>query len=179
MGIKMNDQMAFLIIDAQVNMFADEMRVYAADRLVETISTLAERARRSGIPVIFVRNNGGKEDPDEPGTPGWEIYPALAPRAGELVIDKAGPDAFEATSLQQTLRSSGVGRLVLSGMQTELCIDTTCRKALELGYQVIVVEDGHSTFDFKEVKAVEAIEKYNREWGRIATVQKAVDIRFE
>jgi nicotinamidase-related amidase len=174
----MNNHMALLIIDAQVNMFADEMHVYDPDRLIETIGILADKARLSGIPVIYARNNGGEGDPDLPGTPGWEICPALAPRTGELVIDKAGADAFEATSLQQILQSKGIECLVLTGMQTELCIDTTCRRALVLGYQVIVVEDGHSTFDFEEMKAVEAIEKYNRELGRIATVQRAAEIKF-
>jgi nicotinamidase-related amidase len=175
---KMNNRMALLIIDAQVNMFADEMHVHDPDRLIETIHTLAERARVSGIPVLYVRNNGGEGDPDEPATPGWEIYPALAPRPGEQVIDKAGPDAFEATGLQETLQAKRIGCLVLTGMQTELCIDITCRRALDLGYQVIVVEDGHSTFDFEKMKAVDAIEKYNRELGRIATVQKAAEIKF-
>ncbi len=174
----MNNHMALLIIDAQVNMFADEMHVYGPDQLIETISTLAERARLSGIPVIYVRNNGGKGEPDEPGTPGWEIHPALAPRTGEVIIDKAGPDAFEATGLRQVLQSRGIDCLVLTGMQTELCIDTNCRKALDAGYQVILVEDGHSTFDFGEMKAEEAIEKYNLELGRIATVQRAAEIKF-
>jgi nicotinamidase-related amidase len=174
----MNDNMALLVIDAQVNMFAEEMHVYAPDRLIETINTLAERARLSGIPLIYVRYNGGKGDPDEPGMPGWEIHPELAPHAGEPVIDKAGPDAFEATGLQQMFQSRGVERIVLTGMQTELCIDTTCRRALDLGYQVIVVEDGHSTFDFEKIKAVDAIEKYNRELGRIAIVRRAAEIQF-
>ncbi len=167
-----------MIIDAQVNMFADDMHVYDADRLIETIRALAEKARGSGIPVIYVRNNGGKGDPDEPGTPGWEIHPALAPHPGEFVIEKAGPDAFEATDLHEILRLAGVECLVLTGMQTELCIDTICRRAVDLGYRVNVVEDGHSTFDFDEMQAQAAIEKYNLEWREIATVQKAAEIKF-
>ncbi len=175
----MCNKAALIIIDAQQNMFADEMHVYEPERLVATIQALAGGARRAGVPVIYVRNNGGPGDPDEPGTPGWEIYAPLAPLAGEPIVDKSGPDAFENTGLQHAVESRGIDSLILCGMQTELCIDATCRRAVELGYRVTVVADGHSTFDFENMKAVEAIEKYNRELGSIATVEPAAAVLFE
>jgi hypothetical protein len=93
--------------NARVNKFGDALCVHGADRLLEAIGALAERARLGHIPLIYVHHNGGQGEPGKPGTPGWEIHPALAPQRGDLVIDKSGPDAFEATGLAQTLQIEG------------------------------------------------------------------------
>jgi nicotinamidase-related amidase len=169
---------ALLVIDTQVNMFDPEMPVYNAARILDTIQDLVRRAREDDIPVIYVRNNGGPGQPDEPGTPGWEIHPSVVPQADTCVVDKFSPDAFADTSLQRELTALGVGRLILTGMQTEMCIQATTRKAVELGYAVTVVADGHTTFDFPEVTAKETIAKYNIELSTIADVRQAADIQI-
>lgn len=64
-------------------------------------------------------------------------------------------------------------------MQTEICINSTARQAVELGFKVIIVEDGHSTFDSKEMRAIDVIEKYNKELNDVARIEKAENILFQ
>lgn len=174
----MDSNKALLIIDAQVNMFDEQMPIYDGARLLQTLASLVQQARAAGAPVIFVRNNGSANDPDKPGTPGWEIHPALKPLASEAIIDKFSPNSFHETDLHQLLQAAGVTNLVLAGMQTEFCVDATCRRAVELGYDVAVAADAHSTFDMEEMTAAQAIEHYNQKFSTVATTEKANEITF-
>jgi nicotinamidase-related amidase len=93
--------------------------------------------------VIHVRNNGGPDDPDAPGTPGWELVHDVA--AGEHVIDKDECDAFAGTRLAELVPASAT--LVVAGMQSEFCIRETALSALRRGYPVILVRGAHATYD--------------------------------
>lgn len=138
---------ALLLIDVQRNRFEGEPAVWDGVELLARISGLVARARSSGVPVIFVRNCGGVGEPDEPGSVGWELSPAVPRLAGEPIVDKRQPDAFVGTGLDGLLRSRGVRRVIVCGMQRESSIQETCRGAVERGFEVTLVEDGHSTFD--------------------------------
>jgi biuret amidohydrolase len=75
------------------------------------------------------------------GEPGHAIVPALAPLAGEIVIDKPGKGAFYATSLQQQLAQRGITQLVFTGVTTEVCVQTSMREANDRGYECLLLED--------------------------------------
>ena len=60
------------------------------------------------------------------------------------MVQKQTPDAFHETNLHSELESRGIRKLVIAGLQTEYCIDTTCRRASSLGYDIILVENAHS-----------------------------------
>jgi nicotinamidase-related amidase len=174
----MDNRTALLVIDAQVNMFAPESPVYASEKLLKTLGSLIAQARSANIPIVYVQNNGGPDDPDQPGTSGWLIHPALAPSEGDAVIQKGTPDAFYHTSLQEELIRRSIKQVVLIGMQTEYCIDTTCRHAFALDYQVTLVKDGHSTYDTKRLPAVDVIAHHNAILTAFATVVEADVIDF-
>ncbi len=92
---------------------------------------------------------------------------------------KHHPDAFQDTDLHQILTSKGVTNLVITGIQTEYCIDTTCRRAYSLGYDVILVEDGHSTWDSDALEAPQIIAHHNNVLGSwFVELQKAAEIVF-
>src|SRR5690348_8081219 len=167
---------ALLILDAQVNMF--DAALYDGAALLERLRTLLDRARTAQIPVVFVQNSGGPGDPDEPGTAGWALHPALPVEPADLVIEKRNPDAFEGTSLQQELAARGIRALVVAGMQTELCIDATCRRAAALGYDVTLVADSHSTFNSSSLRAADIIAQQNAQLSALATLQQAHDVTF-
>jgi len=113
------------------------MPVYQAPEILANLKLLCQQTRAAGLPVLFVRHDGGKGAVDEVSTPGWQIYPELAPQAIDGFVDKRVPDAFEGTQLQQILRSRGIGSIV-TGMQTDYCINATTRRAVSLGFDVII-----------------------------------------
>ncbi len=172
------DKSALIVVDTQVNMFDELFSVYAGERILQTITNLIKKARAAQAEVIYVRNNGPAGEPDEPDTPGWHFHPAISPAQGDLIIDKEGADPFEGTDLQAELDSREIKRVVVVGMQTEMCVAATVRQAAKRGYAVTLVEDGHTTFDWDEITAIEAIAKQNRESVELADVLKAQAVEF-
>jgi nicotinamidase-related amidase len=75
------------------------------------------------------------------GEPGWEIVPELAPIPGELVVDKPGKGAFWQTPLDGRLLARGITSLIVAGVTTEVCVQTTVREANDRGYECLVLED--------------------------------------
>lgn len=169
-------QAALLVIDVQRGMFetGDQPPIHDAEGFLARVGGAIAKARAADVPVFFVRHDGGPGDPLEAGTPGWEIHPAVAPRAGEPVVEKRTPDSFHETNLQDLLAERGIGRLVLAGAQTDYCIDTTCRRAGSLGYPVLLLADAHSTFDNGVLTAEQIIRHHNRTlaggFARLTTV---------
>jgi len=147
-------------------------RLYRAKETVENIATLIDVCRSSDLEVIYVQHDGQPGEEDEPGSPGWQIHDPVAPAPGERIIRKTHNSAFRATELSAYLRAGGIGRLILVGVQTEYCVDTTCRVAFERGFEVIVPEGTNTTWDNGEVSARQIYELYNHRifHGRFANV---------
>jgi nicotinamidase-related amidase len=80
------------------------------------------------------------------GTDGWRLADGLEVQATDILLRKKATDSFHQTELQALLRDRGVKDLIICGLQSEFCVDTTTRRALALGYPVVLVADGHSTF---------------------------------
>lgn len=135
---------ALLVIDAQVGLLDG---AYRADAVLEAIAVALTRARAAGAPVVFLRHGHASYAPLMAGAATWEIHPRVAPAPGERVIDKTASDGFWETDLQQVLEGEGVERIVVAGLQTEFCVDATCRAALSRDFDVILIADGHTTGD--------------------------------
>jgi biuret amidohydrolase len=86
------------------------------------------------------------------GEPGNDIVPELAPKAGEIVVDKPGKGMFWATGLHERLRSLGITHLVFAGVTTEVCVQTSMREANDRGYECLLVTDATESY-FAEYKA--------------------------
>ena len=96
------------------------------------------------------------------------------------MVQKRHPDAFQETTLRELLELRGIRRLVLTGMQTEYCVDTTCRRAYSLGYDVTLVSDAHTTWDTEHLTASQIIAHHNDTLGGwFAKLKAASDIAFE
>ena len=107
--------------------------------------------RNRGQPTLRIGDAGPMGRVLVIGEPGHAIVPALAPAADELVIDKPGKGAFYATPLGPALAERGIRHLVLMGVTTEVCVQTTMREANDRGYECLLVEDGTESYfaDFK------------------------------
>ena len=175
----MSNDTALLVIDVQNGMFAEDDPVYQGAGLLETIGDLLVKARAAQVPVIYIQHNGGPGDSLEPGGAGWPIHSAIAPAEGEPVIQKATPDSFHETTLQAALEARGIVKLVIAGIQTEMCVDTTCRRAASLGYQTTLVRDAHSTWDSRTLSAPQIIAHHNDTLkGWFVTPKAAHEIAF-
>jgi len=135
---------ALVVIDVQNQVVSG---VHERDAVITNINTLVDKARAKGIPVVWIQDNGEGLTKDSDG---WKIVPELVPREGEPLIDKQYADSFEETDLEEVLSNLEVGRLVVSGAQTDECIRSTLHGAIVRGYDAMLVSDAHSTEDFSE-----------------------------
>jgi nicotinamidase-related amidase len=154
---------AVVVIDVQNAVMAD---TYNRDGVVKNVSVLVDKARTNDVPVIWVQDTLNADSP--PGSEGWQIVPELDPADGEVKVSKDYPDAFEETNLETVLSGLQVGRLVVSGAQTDECIRSTLHGAITRGYDAVLVSDAHTTEDFSEWGAPPAdkvIAHTNLYWG--------------
>jgi nicotinamidase-related amidase len=163
----MTGKTALLIVDLQVAMFESESDppIHDAHGLLQRAGDLIARARAAGVPVIYVRHDGGPGDPLEAGRPGWDIHPVLEPAADETIVEKRAPDSFHNTELGEVLAEGGIDKLIIAGAQTDYCINATCRRAAALGFDTTLVADTHSTWGSGGKTAAQIIATYNAELG--------------
>jgi len=123
---------ALIIVDVQSAVVDwSEPTSAGSDDVLTCINELLAKARAAGNPVIYIQHDGQEEGhPLTPGSPGWQIHPAIAPVDGETVINKRACDSFFETLLQDELAELGIQQLVVAGCRTQYCIDTTCRSAV-------------------------------------------------
>jgi nicotinamidase-related amidase len=132
---------ALLVIDVQVGVVGGTPR---RDDVIANINTLVDKARSEEVPVIWVQHSA--DDLPRDSDP-WQWVPELTQRDGEPVVHKHYGDSFEATDLEQVLASRGVGRLVVTGAQSDACIRSTIHGGFVRGYDVTLVSDAHTTED--------------------------------
>ncbi|WP_430787462.1 cysteine hydrolase family protein [Virgibacillus flavescens] len=150
-----------LIIDVQKGMFTMDTSVSKGNLLLENITRMITFAREHNLPLIYIQHNGPANSPLEKNTPGWEIHEVIKPQNGDIVIEKHTPDSFYETDLKNILNNMEVNHLIVTGIQTEACIDSTCRSGFSLNYDVTLAIDCHSTFDKEEISARQIINHHN------------------
>jgi len=139
---------ALLIIDIQNDYFpGGRMELHGADAAGLQASRLLAHFRSSGQPTIHVRHIAN--DPAAtfflPDTVGAEIHPLVKPEQGEMVITKHTPNSFHETDLKAHLDAHGIDRLVIAGMMTHMCVDSSVRAASDAGFECVVVADACAT----------------------------------
>ena len=135
---------ALLVVDMQRDVVGN---AHDVDQVVANINTLVDRARAEQVPVIWVQHS----DDDLPhGSDGWQYIAELERHDDEPLVHKRFGDSFEETDLEALLLERTVGRLVVTGAQTDACIRATLHGALVRGYDTILVGDAHTTEDLRE-----------------------------
>lgn len=158
---------ALLIIDVQQALSYGDYAAFDIERVLATINQVAAKARQAGAAVIVIQH----EDVEEPmlyGSAGWQLADGLVVQPADMRVRKTTPDSFHQTALQKLLEERGVTKLVVCGMQSDFCVNATVRGALALGYEVILVEDGHTTVDNAGVAAARISADHNATFKSMA-----------
>lgn len=173
---------ALVVIDMQRGVVAD---AYEVDAVVGNINTLVERARDASVPVIWVQHTS-EELPH--GSEAWQYIDELQRRDDEPLVHKAYGDSFEETDLETILADGRVGKLVVTGAQTDACVRSTLHGALARGYDAVLVEDAHTTEDMRQwgapIGPEDAIAYTNLYWGfssapgRSGSTMPAIEVEF-
>jgi len=133
---------ALLVIDVQRAVVEGSVDVPG---VIGRINALLEQARKDDAAIIFVQH----EEADDPdlfnGSPGWQFADGLDHRPTDTVVAKRYRDSFADTTLEAILERCGARRLVVTGSQSDYCVQTTALSALQHGYDVTLVSDAHTT----------------------------------
>ncbi len=163
------ESMALLVVDMQKALL--EAQPYDADQVIQRIQALLTAARANHKEVIFIRHTEQVGGVLAEGSEGWQIDSRLEPLANERIFDKLYNSAFYQTGLKQYLDHGKMRTILLVGMQTEYCIDATCKSAFEQGFKVIIPEGCNTTYSNQILSAEKLIWFYNTDiWYHFAQV---------
>ena len=172
---------ALIVIDVQNGVIAG---AHERDAVVANIAGLVDRARAENVPVVWVQHS---DQGLVHGSDDWQIVPELVPDEAEPLIEKNYGDSFEDTRLESVLSGLEVGRLVVVGAQTGMCIRSTLHGAFARGYDATLVGDAHTTEDLTQWGAPppgQVIAHTNLYWdgqtapGRTAGTVEASQVEF-
>jgi nicotinamidase-related amidase len=135
---------ALLVIDVQNNVVAG---THNRDGVIANIATLVAKARTEQVPVVWVQHS---DDNLPQGSDGWQYVAELGQQDSEPLVHKHYADSFEDTDLESVLAEHRVGRLVVTGAQTDECVRSTLHGAVVRGYDATLVSDAHTTEDLTE-----------------------------
>lgn len=136
-----------LVIDAQNEYLDGALPLPGAADALQRIGALLERARQLGARVVHVKHKGRPGGLFDPEAPGGQIARMAAPAPDEVVVEKNLPNAFAGTNLDSELAAAPTKRLIVAGFMTHLCVSSTIRAALDLGYGCAVVDTATGTRD--------------------------------
>lgn len=171
------ENIILLVVDVQTALV--ETQPFNVALVINNIKQLIKTARQNNIEIIYIRHDGGAGDDLEKGTEGWDIYRDIASQPHDKVFDKKYNSAFKETGLREYLDSKGVTTIILVGMQTEYCIDATCKAAFEYGYHLIIPQDTTTTFD-NDLFSGELLAKYyeskiwNQRFAKVILVSEVI-----
>ena len=166
----MSKSSALMVIDVQRDVVPRALNV---EQVVGNINSLIGKARESGTPVIWVQHS---DDYLIKNTDGWEFVPELKPALGDLRIYKTRANSFTDTDLSETLEALGTKHLIITGAQTDFCINATSNAAVELGFDVTLVSDAHTTEDTPSSKAVDIIAEKNAQFESLRRGDQKVEV---
>lgn len=175
---------ALLIIDVQTALCSGEYEAFEVQRVIERINLVSRMFRDAGAPVVIIQHES-EGGPLDHGTEGWKLANALEALPTDTYVRKKATDSFHQTDLQSVLQARDVKKLVICGLQSEFCVDTTTRRALALGYPVVLVADGHSTMDNAVLSAAQISAHHNEtltnitSFGPRAKAVPASEVRIE
>jgi nicotinamidase-related amidase len=139
-----------VLIDIQNEYRAGPLALPDAEPAIAVAAKLLARARNSGAAIFHIAHKGRAGSLFDRAADRGAIVTELAPLAGELVIEKELPNAFAGTDLKAQLAASGRKNIVLAGFMTHMCVSSTARAALDLGFRTTIDADSCATRDLPD-----------------------------
>lgn len=139
-----------LIIDAQNEYVTGKLPLPGVENALRNIDFLLKAARLANTPVVHVQHKGRAGGLFDPDTPAFDLAPQAAAVSSEARVEKALPNSFAGTNLQDVLMKTGRKSLIVAGFMTHMCISSTVRAALDLGYRSTVIADASGTRDLPD-----------------------------
>jgi Amidases related to nicotinamidase len=165
---------ALLIIDMQNGCFATPR--LDREGTAKRINEISERFRSRGLPVIFVRHDGTKENYLFPGTKDFEVIDELVRAPTDRCVTKTVNDAFYRTDFDATLRNMGATRLFVCGLATDFCVNATIHSALVKDYDLVILSDCHTTADRPLLGAQAIIDFHNWLWAELTPTEGSIRV---
>lgn len=139
---------ALVVIDFQNEYFNGKMPIPDGMKALRNTQSLVKFAHQNKMPVFYVRHIGPANGPlFAEGSKFAEFHKDLQPASGDRVITKATPSSFVGTDLDKQLKELGIKKIIVAGLMTHMCVSSTARDAVPLGYEVIIPEDATATRD--------------------------------
>lgn len=151
---------AVIVIDVQQGLCEGSEAAFDCGGTISRINQVTRKARNVGAPVIFVQHES-KSGYLEHGSDAWQLANGLEVEPQDIQVRKKTPDSFLNTELERILHVHGIKKLVVCGMHTEFCVDTTTRRALALGLPVVLVSDAHTSAGNAAISAQQVIAHHN------------------
>ena len=158
---------AVLVIDMQQGL-CEEEGAFDCPAVITRINDVTHKARLAKTPVIFVQHQSDAGYLEK-NTTEWQLADGLEVTVSDLKLNKTTPDAFLRTNLRELLNSLEVEKLFICGMHSEFCVDTTTRRALSLGFPVILISDAHTSAGNKAISAQQVIAHENETLTNISS----------
>lgn len=176
---------ALIIIDIQNDYFENgKMELVGTEQASQNAKTILEIFRNKNLPIVHIQHVSASENATFflPNTVGVKINKNVEPKEGEKVITKHYPNSFRDTELFDYLKSKNITDLVICGMMTHMCVDSTTRAAFDLGFNSILIGDACATKDLEldgeKVKAKEVQIAYlSALGGTFAEIQKTAEFK--
>ena len=143
---------ALIIVDIQNDYFpGGRMEIAGMEAAAKNAQCVLELFRARNLPIFHIQHVSNRAGATFflPGTQGVEIHERVTPKSGEYIIQKHFPNAFRDTTLHDKLQDLNVGKIVICGAMTHMCIDTTVRAAFDLGFRCLVVSDACATINIE------------------------------
>jgi nicotinamidase-related amidase len=146
--------MALVVVDIQNDYFPEgKLPLAGPIEASQQAARLLDRFRQTQRPVVHIQHLAVRPGATFflPGTPGADFHPNVQPLPGEPIVQKNFPNSFRETPLLEVLRELQVNRLIICGMQTNMCVDAITRAAADFGFECLVAADAcaarNLTFD--------------------------------
>lgn len=155
--------MILLVVDTQDMIVTKEL--YQYETFISNVKQVIDLARRNKVEVIYIRHDDGIELTK--GKDGFDIYKEFAPQGNETVFDKHYNSAFRGTGLVEYLNSKNETTIMVTGLQTDYCMDATIKCGFEHGFTMIVPAYCNTTLDNEYMTGKQTYQYYNEKmWNK-------------